>query len=166
MSTPRESIRLAFKAVLDAEVVSGATGALATLAPTIYDRLPFEGADTRSVYLSIVSGTSKSPGVGMRGAAPSGGTGMMGRAVMDTYRLQVDCNYDDKEACAQLADAVEQAIWEAHDDLRDNHDIHGLQKVLDVDTLPLGASLRMPVLTREARVILDFTFWTHRQLDT
>jgi len=83
---------------------------------------------------------------------------------MNQYRLQVDCNYDDREGCAQLADSVEQAIWEAHDTLRDTYDIHGLQKVLDVDTLALGASLRMPVLTREARVILDFTFWTHRQL--
>jgi hypothetical protein len=136
----------------------------ANLGVTIYARLPFEGGDARSVFLSIVSGTSKSPGVGMYGAAPSGGTGVMGRAVMDTYRLQVDCNFDDREGCAELADAVEQAIWEAHDDLRDNHDIHGLQKILDVDALALGQSVRMPVLTREARVIQDYTFWTHRQL--
>ncbi len=89
-----------------------------------------------------------------------------GRAVMDLYRLQVDCNYDDKEGCSQLADAVEQTLWNAHDTLRDTYDIHGLQKLLDVDALPLGASLRIPVLTREARVIQDYTFWTHRQLAT
>ena len=89
-----------------------------------------------------------------------------GRAVMDLYRLQVDVNYDDKEGCSKLADQVEQTIWNAHDELRDTYDIHGLQKVMDIDTLPLGASLRIPVLTREARVIQDWTFWTHRQLAT
>ena len=91
-------------------------------------------------------------------------TAPSGRAVMNMYHLQIDINYDDKAGCSELADQVEQAIWEAHDNLRDNHDIHGLQKILDVDTLPLGASVRMPVLTREARVIQDFMFWTHRQL--
>lgn len=124
--------------------------------------MPFEGADVRSVVLSMVSGTSRSPGVGMYGTRKNA----TGRAVMNVYRLQVDCNYDDRQGCSQLADAVEQAIWAAHDTLRDTYDIHGLQKVLDVDALPLGASLRMPVLIREARVIMDFTFWTHRQLAT
>jgi len=164
-TTPRESVRAAFKAVLDAatiRVISGGTGTLTTLAPTIYDRLPFEGADVRSVVLGIVSGTSRSPGVGMQGTRKDA----TGRAVMDLYRLQVDCNYDDKEGCSQLADAVEQTLWNAHDTLRDTYDIHGLQKLLDVDALPLGASLRIPVLTREARVIQDYTFWTHRQLAT
>jgi hypothetical protein len=91
-------------------------------------------------------------------------TGATGRAIMNQYRLQVDCNYDDREGCAELADAVEQAIWAAHDDLRDNHDIHNIQKVIDIDTLPLGASIHVPVLTREARIIQEYTFWTHRQL--
>ena len=130
---------------------------------TVYDRLPFEGADIRSVVLTLISGTSKSPGVGMYGGPK---TDPISRTVMNQYRLQVDCNYDDKEGCANLADAVEQAIWDAHDDLRENHDIHGIQKVLDIDTLPLGASIRVPVLTREARVIMDLVFWTHRQVTT
>ena len=89
-----------------------------------------------------------------------------GRAVMDFYRLQVDVNFDDKAGCSKLADQVEQAIWNAHDTLRDTYDIHSLQKVMDIDTTALGESLRVPVLTREARVIQDWTFWTHRQLAT
>lgn len=160
MSTPRESVRAAFKAILDAAFVSGGTGTLVTnLGVTIYDRLPFEGVDTRSVVLSIVSGTSKSPGVGLRKDSTK-------RGLMQLYRLQVDCNYDDKEGCAELADTVEQLLMNAIDTLRTTYDIHGLRKMLDVDALPLGASLRIPVLTREARVIMDFIFWTHRQLDT
>lgn len=85
---------------------------------------------------------------------------------MNLYRLQVDVNFDDKAGCSKLADQVEQAIWNAHDALRDTYDIHSLQKVMDIDTLPLGASVRVPVLTREARVIQDWTFWTHRKLAT
>lgn len=154
MSTaPREDVRAAFVTVLTA----------ANLGVSIYKELPFDGADTRSVVLSMVSGTSRSPGAGMCGG-PTTKPG--GRAVMNLYRLQVDVNFDDKAGCSELADQVEQAIWDAHDELRDTYDIHGLQKVLDVDTLPLGASVRLPVLTREARVIMDFTFWTHRQLAT
>lgn len=145
-TTTREDVRAAFKAVLDA----------ANLGVTVYDRLPFEGADANSVVLGIVSGTSKGAGVGMR-ENPGKHT------VLNYYHLQIDCNADDKTACAKLADAVEQAIWAAHDTLRDIYDIRGLQKILDVDSLPLGASLRVPVLTREARVILDFSFWTHRE---
>lgn len=99
----------------------------------------------------MYGGPAKAPGV---------------RAVMNLYRLQVDVNYDDKAGCSELADKVEQAIWNAHDTLRDTYDIHGLQKMLDVDALPLGGSLRVPVLTREARVVMDWTFWTHRQLAT
>jgi hypothetical protein len=129
---------------------------------TVYDGLPFEGADVRSVVLKTVSGTSTSPGVGMYGTKKDA----TGKAVMDKYRLQIDCNYDDRQGCTQLADLVEQEIWKAHDTLRDTYDIHGLQKMLDVDSLALGQSLRLPVLTREARIILDFMYWTHRTLAT
>jgi hypothetical protein len=152
-TTPREDVRAAFVTILTD----------ANLGVSIYKELPFEGADQRSIVLTMVSGTSRSPGVGMYGGPAANPTG---RAVMNLYHLQVDINYDDKAGCSQLADQVEQAIWEAHEELRDTYDIHGLQKVLDIDTLPLGASLRMPVLTREARVIMDWTFWTHRQLAT
>lgn len=131
----------------------------ANLGVTVYDRLPYEGADQNSVVLTIISGTSKSPGVGLRKDPGK-------RGFMEQYRLQVDVNNSDKTACSQLADAVEQALTDAIDTLRSTYDIHGLRKVMDVDTLPLGASLRTTVLTREARVILDFQFWTHRQLAT
>lgn len=148
-STPRESVRAAFVAVLTAT----------NLGVTIYKELPFDGADTRSVYLTIVSGTSKSLGAGLR-------KDQANRGLMEQYHLQVDINFDDKEGCSKLADAVEQALMNAIDTLRATYDIHGLRKMLDVDTLPLGASVRLPVLTREARVVQDYLFWTHRQLAT
>lgn len=125
----------------------------------MFDRLPFDGADQRSVVLTIISGTSKSPGIGLRKSTTK-------RGLMEQYRLQVDVNYDDKTECGKLADKVEQTIWDAHDTLRDTYDIHGLRKVLDVDTLPLGTSLRMDVIIREARVLMDFEFYTHRELTT
>jgi hypothetical protein len=142
-------VRAAFVAILTA----------ANLGVTIYDRLPFEGADQNSVYLTIISGTTKSPGLGLRENPGK-------RELMAQYRLQVDVNADDKKVCSQIADAVEQALMNAIDTLRSTYDIHGLRKILDVDTLALGQSVRMPVLTREARVIMGFMFWTHRQLAT
>jgi len=147
LSTPRESVRAAFVAILTA----------ANLGVTIYDGLPFDGADTRSVVIRTVSGTSKSPGVGLRKSTTK-------RGFMAYYRLQLDINYDDRAGVTTLADQVEQAIMDAIDTLRTTYDIHGLRKMLDVDALPIGASVRIPILTREARVIMDFTFWTHREL--
>ncbi len=157
LSTPRESVRAAFKTILDVVFVSGGTGA--SFGVAVYDRLPFEGADQRSVILTMVSGTSRSPGAGLRKSLTK-------RGLIDQYRLQVDCNYDDKTVCGQLADAVEQALMDAIDTLRTTYDIHNLRKMLDVDALPIGTSLRVPVLTREARIIQDYTFWTHRELAT
>jgi hypothetical protein len=124
---------------------------------TVYDGLPFEGADTRSVVIRTVSGTSKSPGVGLRKDPTK-------RGLILQYRLQIDVNYDDRQGCTTLADSVEQALVNAIDTLRSTYDIHNLRKMLDVDALAIGQSVRMPVLTREARVILDFMFWTHREL--
>lgn len=147
MSTPRESVRAAFKAVLDA----------ANLGVTVYDRLPFTGADQNSLVLAIVSGNSKSPGIGLRKDVGKRGLMMM-------YRIQIDVNGNDKTACSVLADLVEQTIMNAVDTFRSTYDIHNIRKMLDVDALPIGASVRIPVLTREARVILDFMFWTHREL--
>jgi hypothetical protein len=149
LSTPRASVRAAFVAVLTA----------ANLGVTVYAGLPFDGADTRSVVIRVVSGNSKSPGIGLRKDAGKRGLMMM-------YRIQIDVNYDDRAGVTTLADQVEQALMNAIDTLRTTYDIHGLRKMLDVDVLPIGASVRIPVLTREARVILDFMFWTHRTLDT
>jgi hypothetical protein len=149
LSTPRASVRAAFIAILTA----------ANPGVQIYDGLPFEGADTRSVVIRVVSGTSRSPGVGLRKDATK-------RGLMMQYRMQIDVNYDDRAGVTTLADSVEQALMNAVDTFRTTYDIHGLRKMLDVDALPIGASVRIPVLTREARVIMDFMFWTHRQLDT
>ncbi len=79
MSTPRESIRIAFKTILDA----------AGLGVTVYPRLPFEGADPRSVVLTVVSGLNRSPGMGLRRSTVK-------RGFEEQFRLQVDFYYDDK----------------------------------------------------------------------
>ncbi len=128
----------------------------ANLGVTVYDRLPFEGADPRSVVLTVVSGVNRSFGVGLRKSATK-------RGVEEQFRLQVDCNYDDKTGVGVLADSVEQVLMEAIDTLA-NNDIHGLRKVADIDTLPAG--MGTTPLTREARVLMDFQFYTTRELAT
>jgi hypothetical protein len=137
-TTPRESVRAAFAVVLEA----------ANLGATIYDRLPYEGADPRSVVLTIVSGTSRSPGIGLRKSADK-------RGFEEQYRLQVDC-YDDRSEVGKLADRVEQAIVDAIDTLESGHDIHNLRKAVDSD--------QAPTESREGRVLMEFTFYTHREL--
>jgi hypothetical protein len=137
---PRESLRAAFKAVLDA----------AELDVTIHERLPYEGADPRSVVLTIVSGTSRSPGIGLRKSADK-------RGFEEQYRLQVDC-YDDRLEVGKLADKVEQTLVDAIDTLERAYDVHNLRKAVDSD--------RAPTDSREGRVLMEFTFYTHRELTT
>jgi hypothetical protein len=137
-TTPRESVRAAFAAVLEA----------ANLGVTIHDRLPYEGADPRSVVLTIVSGNNRSPGIGLRKSADK-------RGFEEYYRLQVDC-YDDRLEVGKLADRVEQAIVDAIDTLEKGHDIHNLRKPVDSD--------QAPTESREGRVLMEFTFYTHREL--
>lgn len=143
-TTPRESIRAAFAAVLDA----------ADLGVRIHDRLPYEGADSRSVVFTIVSGTSRSPGIGLRRSADK-------RAFEEQYRLQVDC-YDDRLEVGKLADKVEQTLVDAVDLLESGYDIHNLRKTVDSDRAPTGAGPG----SREGRVLMEFTFYTHRELTT
>jgi len=142
-TTPRESVRAAFKIVLDA----------ANLGVTVYDRLPFEGAEQRSVVLTQISGLNRSPGIGLRMSTTK-------RGLENWYRFQVDCYYDDKTEASKLADKVEQALMEAIDILRATYDIHDLRKVGDSDSAPAGAT----VGSKEARILMEFTFYTHREL--
>jgi hypothetical protein len=139
-TTPRETVRAAFAAVLEA----------ANLGVTIHDRLPYEGADPRSVVLTIVSGTSRSPGIGLRKSTDK-------RGFEEQYRLQLDC-YDDRSEVGKLADRVEQAIVDAIDTLEKGHDVRNLRKAVDSD--------RAPAESREGRVLMEFTFYTHRELTT
>jgi hypothetical protein len=137
-------VRAAFVAVLEA----------ANLGVTIHDRLPYEGADSRSVVLTIVSGTSRSPGIGLRRSTDK-------RGFEEQYRLQVDC-YDDRLEVGKLADKVEQALVDAIDSLELGYDIHNLRKAADSDRAPTGAGPG----SREGRVLIEFTFYTHRELTT
>jgi len=142
-TTPRESVRAAFKTILEA----------AGLDVTVYDRLPFEGAEERSVVLTQISGLNRSPGIGLRKSTSK-------RGLENWYRFQVDCYYDDKTEASKLADKVEQALMEAIDTLRATYDIHDLRKVGDSDSAPAGAT----VGSKEARILMEFTFYTHREL--
>ena len=143
-TTPRETVRAAFAAVLEA----------ADLGVTIHDRLLYEGAGPRSVVLTIVTGTSRSPGIGLRRSADK-------RGFEEQYRLQVDC-YDDRLEVGKLADKVEQALVDAIDSLELGYDIHNLRKATDSDRASTGAGPG----SREGRVLMEFTFYTHRELTT
>ena len=141
MSTPRASVRAAFKNILDA----------AELDVPVYERMPYEGAEQRSVVLTIATITSQRPAIGNQITSTKKG-------LEEHYRLQVDCYHDDKAEADKLADAVEQVIMEAQDDLEETYGIFDVKKVADIDTLPPASHLR------ETRILMDFQFYTHREL--
>lgn len=138
-TTPRADIRTAFKTILDQ----------ANLGVTVYERMPYEGAEQRSVVLTLVSGVSKKPALGLRITSDT-------RALEEHHRIQVDCYYDDHAEVEKLADKVEQAIMDHVDTLENTYDVHDVRKAVDIDTTPPDATLR------ESRIILGFEFYTHR----
>lgn len=138
-TTPRQDVRSAFKTILEA----------ANLGVTVYERMPYEGAEPRSVVLTLVSGSNQSPGIGARFSQTQ-------RAFENRFRLQVDCYHDDKAEADKLADKVEQAIMDRLDVLRSTYDIHDVRKIVDSDTLPPDPTLH------ETRILMDFEFFTHR----
>jgi hypothetical protein len=140
LSTPR-SVRAAFKQVLEG----------AELDVPIYAHMPYEGAEQRSVVLTIVSGINQRPAIGNQFAPTKKG-------LEEHYRLQVDCYHDDKDEIDKLADAVEQAIMDSQDELEETYGIFNVRKVTDIDAPAPAANLR------EARVLMDFEFYTHREL--
>jgi len=140
-TTPRQDARAAFKAVLDQ----------ATLGVQVCDRMPYEGAEQRSVVLTLVSGVTRRPALGLRITPEM-------RALEEHHRLQVDCYYDDTVEVEKLADKVEQAIMDHVDTLENTYDIHDVRKVADIDSTPPDATLR------ESRIIMDFEFYTHRAI--
>ncbi len=138
---PREDVRTAFVAILNA----------ANLGVPVYDRMVFTGVDSRSVVVTVAAGSNKSPGLGL----DSGGQGLE-----DYFTLRVDCYSDDPTGVGVLADSVEQALMNAIDTFRATYDIQGLRNIADIDTLMAGAG----PLTRVRRVLLEFSFFTHRGL--
>lgn len=139
-TTPRASVRNAFKAILEA----------ANLGVTIHEHLLYPGADPRSVVLTIISGSNRSPSIGLRRTSTK-------RGFEEQYRLQLDC-YDDASIVDALADKVEQALVDALDTFEKAYDIHNLRKITDIDR-PADSTP-----STEGRVIMDFTFYTHREL--
>lgn len=138
-TTPRSDARATFKAILDQ----------ANLGVAVHDRMPYEGTEQRSVVLTLVSGVTRKPAIGIRIREEL-------RAFEEHHRIQIDCYSDDQEECEKLADKVEQAIMDRLDELESLYDIHDIKKVVDIDTAPADPMLR------ESRILMDFDFYTHR----
>lgn len=138
-TTPRQDIRLAFKVILDQ----------ANLGVPVHDRMPYEGAEQRSVVLTLVSGVSRHPAIGNQATATQ-------LALEEHHRIQVDCYHDDQAEVEKLADQVEQAIMDRAKILESTYDVHDVRKVADIDTAPPDP------LLRESRILMDFDFYTHR----
>ena len=138
-TTPRQDVRAAFKAILDS----------ANLGVTVHDRMPYEGAEQRSVVLTLVSGVSRPPALGNQ-ITPTQ------QALEEHHRIQVDCYHDDQTQAGMLAGKMEQAIMDSVDTLASTYDVHDVRKLQDLDVAPPDPMLR------ECRVILDFGFYTHR----
>ena len=141
MATPRVDVRAAFKAILDA----------AELDVPVYERMPYEGAEQRSVVLTLVSGVSRPSAIGNQ-ITPTQ------QALEEHHRIQIDCYYDGQTEAGMLAGKVVQAIMDAVDTLASTYDIHDVRKLQDMDVAPPEPTLR------ECRVLLDFGFYTHRTI--
>jgi len=131
----------AFKSVLET----------AQLGVPVYAEMPYEGAEQRSVVLTIVSGWDRSPSIGLRHSKSSS-------ALEERYRLQIDCYHDDQTEVKKLADKVMQAIADRLDLLRATYDIHGVRRLVITQTQPPES------MVRESRILLDYEFYTHRAL--
>lgn len=138
-TTPRQDVRAAFKAILDA----------AALGVPVHERRPYEGAEIRSVVLTLVSGSNQVPSLGMQHSSTE-------RALESRYRLQIDCYHDEQTECERLADKVDQAITDHLETLRSTYDIHDVKKIVDTDTAPPEPGLH------EGRILMDYEFYTHR----
>jgi hypothetical protein len=138
-TTPRHDARVAFKAVLDG----------AQLGVTVHERMPYEGADQRSLVLTIVSGVSRPSALGNQ-VSPAE------CAIEEHLRIQIDCYHDNQTQAGHLAGKVEQAIIDAAETFAATYDIHDVRKLDDFDVASPDP------MVRECRVLLDFGFYTHR----
>lgn len=138
-TTPRQNVRSAFKTILVA----------ANLGVTVHERMPYEGAEQRSVVLQLVSGSNRSPGIGLRFSSAE-------RATEEPRRIQIDCYHDDPAEAEKLADKVGQAIMDHLDVLRSTYDIHHVRMSVEIDTLPDDPLVKL------TRIRQDWEFFTHR----
>jgi hypothetical protein len=138
-TTPRQSARVAFKAVLEA----------ANLGVDVLERMPYEGAPSRSVVLTMVSGVTRKPAIGLR-------TSEATRALEEHHRIQIDCYHEDQAECERLAERVEQVILDHAETFEATYDILDVSKAADIDTTPPDSTVR------QTRIQMDFLFYTHR----
>jgi hypothetical protein len=138
-TTSLQDILGAFKAVLDG----------AGLGVTVYEELPYEGADARSVVLTPGGGPTARPALGLRISPTT-------RAMEDHCRLQISCFYDDQVGCRVLADKVSQALLDHIDEFESTYDIHDLKRSTGPAPGPVEAGVR------ESHLRMDFEFYTHR----
>jgi hypothetical protein len=140
-TNPRQSVTQAFKTILDQ----------ASIGVTVYEEMPVGGAPQRSVVFTLVTGTNRSPAIGMQFSDSV-------RALEESFRLQIDCYYDDPDKANALSDHVQQIIADSLDVLRDAHDIHDIRKVIDTNMPAEDPSLK------EWRKLMQYTFYTHRAI--
>ena len=146
-TTPRETFRDAFYAVLAAEF--DATGD-----PEIVEYQAFEGASQHSIVLHMISGSNKRPGFGRRTSATQSG-------MFERYRVQISIhNPYGKHEAEQEADRVEQAIIAAlHSPFRTVYGMHDIRKIVDTDQGPVEELERIAhsILDYEGLIITDKT---------
>jgi hypothetical protein len=135
----REFVRTTFATILEG----------ADLGVTVYDRMPYSGAETRSVVLTITGGSTRWPALGKW-------FGLGKKGSEEHYRLQADCYYDDPAGAEALADAVEQAIVNQAENLKNTYGIYDVKKIADIDSPPPEVGLR------ESRILLSFDLYRHR----
>jgi hypothetical protein len=103
-------------------------------------------APQRSVVIGVVSGSSRSSGIGIK-------------TLDATHRIQVTCFYQDQQNCDLLADRVEQAVFDNLDVFRSKWGIVRIRKQVDSDIPP------QPGMS-EACVVQDYTFEMRRETST
>jgi len=134
-----QDILTAFKTILDS----------AGLSVEVYEEVPYEGAEQRSVVLTPVAGHTARPALGLRISSTT-------RALEEHCTLQVSCFFDDQPNCRALVDKVNQALFDHIDDLEDVYDIHNLRRTLGPISGPV------PPGVRESHMLMDFEFHTYR----
>jgi hypothetical protein len=136
-SATRETIRAAFKAVLDA----------AELGVTVYDREPDPGFDLNSVVISMATGGNQTAGLG------SGN-------FHERWRIQLSIFYTDPVGCGELAVKVSNAILGAKSTFESTHGIKNLAKIVDTD---MG---RQDPNVHEFEIVQDYSFETDLDLSS
>jgi hypothetical protein len=138
-TTPLQGILAAFKAVLDA----------AELGVKVYEEMPYEGAEQRSIVLAPVAGHTARPALGLRITSNT-------RALEEHCTLQVSCFFDDQPNCRALADKVNQALFDHMDEFGRLYDIHDLRRTVGPVPGPVDVGVRV------SHILMGYEFYTHR----